>query len=101
MRRERDIIRRPGQAPPKKEEEKAKEGEKTKAKAPFKDRVLEKALEYLRGEIRKAGNAPAEQGNRGAEARPLPPRQMPVGLALRATLEFRTRPECVGREELR
>ena len=99
-RRERDIIRRPGQAPSKKEEDKAKEGEK-KAKTPFKDRVLEKALEYLRGEIRKAGNAPAEQGNRGAELRPLPPRQLPVGPALRATLEFRTRPECVGREELR
>jgi carboxyl-terminal processing protease len=101
-RRERDIIRRPGQAPPKaKESEKAKEGEKGKAKAPFKDRVLEKALEYLRGEIRKAGNAPAEQGNRGAEARPAPALQMPVGPALRATLEFRTRPECIGREELR
>jgi carboxyl-terminal processing protease len=123
-RRDRDIIRRPGQAPPKKDEEKVKEsggpprepgvlprqpdrespkaGEGgKKAKGPFTDRVLEKALEYLRGEIRKAGNAPAEPNNRGAELQPAPARRLPVTPALRATLEFRTRPECIGHEELR
>jgi carboxyl-terminal processing protease len=96
-RRDRDIIRKAGQAPPK-----AKEGEKkeSKAKAPFKDRVLEKALDYLRGAIQKAGNAPAAP-NRGAELRRPPAPAAPVPALLRATLEFRTRPECIGREELR
>jgi carboxyl-terminal processing protease len=75
-RRERDVLRRPGAAPAKSAE--------TSKKAPFHDRVLEKALDYLRGELHKnAGGdpsrpraaAPALQGLQrgavleGAEAR--------------------------------
>src|SRR5207253_11145055 len=62
-RRDRDIIRRPGQA--------AKPPEKTdkadKKKEPFKDRVLEKALEYIRGELKKDNKQGAQ-----APARPQP-----------------------------
>jgi carboxyl-terminal processing protease len=43
-RRERDVLRRPGAAPAKAESAK---------KEPFHDRVLEKALEYIRGELHK------------------------------------------------
>ena len=52
-RRERDIIRRPGQEP------KAENGEK-KEKKEFRDKVLDKAVEYIRGEIKKndRGEAP-------------------------------------------
>jgi len=51
-RRERDIIRRPGQ--PAKQPEKSEKANKTDKKTePFKDRVLEKALEYIRGEQKK------------------------------------------------
>ena len=52
-RRERDVIRRPGQEP------KAENGEK-KEKKEVRDKVLDKAVEYLRGEIKKneRGEAP-------------------------------------------
>jgi carboxyl-terminal processing protease len=92
-RRERDVVRRPGEAPPK-----AKEGEKEKKTTPFTDRVLEKALEYLRGEIRRAGG-PAPAPNGGAELRP--ERGADVPHAARASLEFRTRPEFIGNEDVR
>jgi carboxyl-terminal processing protease len=52
-RNERDVIR--GKNAPARSEEK-KDGEK-KDKKPFEDRVLQKALEYLRGEIKKVGAA--------------------------------------------
>jgi len=62
-RRERDIVRRPGQpakAPEAAKAEKGEKGEKAekgeksaKAKEPFHDRVLDKALDYLRGELHK------------------------------------------------
>jgi carboxyl-terminal processing protease len=53
-RRDRDIVRRPG----------AKSGngaEATKKKAPFQDRVLQKALQYIRGELEKNAGQPAPQ----------------------------------------
>ncbi len=57
-RRERDVIRRPGQEAPKPaEEDKKGEGDKkddsAKKKEPFRDRVLDKALEYLKDELKK------------------------------------------------
>jgi carboxyl-terminal processing protease len=62
-RNERDVIR--GKNAPAKPEEKKdekkddkKDGDK-KDKKPFEDRVLQKALEYLRGEIKKVGAMPA------------------------------------------
>jgi carboxyl-terminal processing protease len=57
-RRERDVIRRPGQ-----EAKKPKEGEKKSG--PFKDRVLDKALEYIRDSLKK-------NDKRGAQVPPLP-----------------------------
>ncbi len=63
-RRDRDIVRKPGQEPPK---DKDKEKDKDKKKEPFKDRVLEKAVDYLKGELKKnaQGAAPANP-NAGA-----------------------------------
>jgi carboxyl-terminal processing protease len=64
-RRDRDIIHgKPGaEAPPKSSE---KEQEKDQAKKPFEDRVLEKSLEYLRGEVKKVGKARAALESVGA-----------------------------------
>src|SRR5262249_6769124 len=92
-RRERDIVRRPGQGPPK-----AKDGEKEKKTKEFTDRVLDKAVEYLRGEIRRAGGA-APAPNGGAQLRPGPGAEAPQ--AARASLEFRSRSEFIGNEHLR
>jgi carboxyl-terminal processing protease len=103
-RRDRDVIRRPGQPPPKaKEKEVSDKGEKEKkAKTPFTDRVLAKALEYLRGKIGEANNGRGEQPGRGAELRREPaPAEVGVPAVGRASLEFRTRPEFLGRDELR
>lgn len=63
-RRDRDIV--PGKAGPAKAAEPAKDKDqssgkdKDKPKKPFEDRALQKALEYLRGEIKTAEIAPAE-----------------------------------------
>ncbi len=97
-RRERDVVRRPGEPAPKVKEA-AKDQKEAKKKAPFTDRVLDKALEYLRGQIRQAGGA-APAANGGAEARPAPEAERSVAPA-RASLEFRNRPEFIGREDLR
>jgi carboxyl-terminal processing protease len=51
FRRDRDIVHGKGGVAPK---PKADDKDKDKKKEEFKDRVLEKALEYLRGEIKKA-----------------------------------------------
>jgi carboxyl-terminal processing protease len=88
-RRERDIIRKAGGPPAKENGEAPKQkengeapkqkenGEATKKKEPFRDRVVEKALEYLRGQIRRAGGA--APGNPGAEAAPPPAPNRPAG----------------------
>jgi carboxyl-terminal processing protease len=56
-RRDRDVVRRPGQ-PVKVPGPKEEKGDKTaKVKEPFRDRVLDKALDYLRGELQKKTNA--------------------------------------------
>ncbi len=56
-RRDRDIV--PGKdAPPPKAHAEEKDRGKGKENKPFEDRVLNKALEYLRGEIKKVGAAP-------------------------------------------
>lgn len=58
-RRERDVIRRPGEEhkpAAQKKDEKAPEGgakKDEKKREPFRDRVLEKGLEYIRGELEK------------------------------------------------
>jgi carboxyl-terminal processing protease len=54
-RRDRDIVRRPGQ--PAKARQPDQSDKPAKAKEPFRDRVLDKALEYLRGELHKANAA--------------------------------------------
>src|SRR5262249_55922033 len=51
--RERDVVRKLGVVKPK-ETEHDKKAEADKAKEPFKDRVLEKALDYLRGKVKQA-----------------------------------------------
>jgi carboxyl-terminal processing protease len=61
-RNDRDVVRgknAPAKSEEKKEEKKdeAKDGDK-KEKKPFEDRVLQKALDYMRGEIKKVGAAP-------------------------------------------
>jgi carboxyl-terminal processing protease len=56
-RRDKDVVRRQGKepAPP-------KDGKDAdKKKEPFKDRVLDKAVEYIRGELNKNAQAPAPQ----------------------------------------
>ncbi len=54
-RRERDVVHgKPGTPPPA-----PKTSEKEKDKKPFEDRVLQKALEYLREEAKKVGAARA------------------------------------------
>src|SRR5262249_2184717 len=51
-RRQRDIVQgKPGMAPAKPEKPAS---ESTKESAPFHDRVLEKALEYIRGELNRS-----------------------------------------------
>src|SRR5262249_56277544 len=61
-RRDRDVVRKPGQPAKAHEPEKAEKGEKgekpAKAKEPFRDRVLDKALEYIRGQLDRANAAP-------------------------------------------
>jgi carboxyl-terminal processing protease len=52
-RRDRDVVHGKGTAPVK--QTSAKEKDVKKEKKPFEDRVLQKALEYLRGEIKKVG----------------------------------------------
>jgi carboxyl-terminal processing protease len=100
-RRDRDVIRRPGQPPKEKEADKEKDKEADKAKKPFTDRVFDRALEHLRGEIGKAGKAPAGD-NRGAEARP--EQAEPARAAARpagvAGLRFRASSALVGRDEI-
>jgi carboxyl-terminal processing protease len=62
-RRDRDIVHgKSGSQPPAKPKEEG-DKEKEKEKKPFQDRVLDKALEYLRGEIQRVGQAPAPVGN--------------------------------------
>ncbi len=58
-RRKRDVVRK-GSEP--KEGNHKENGETKKKKEPFKDRVLDKALEYIRAELKKEG------GNAGAQA---------------------------------
>jgi len=91
-RRDRDIVRRPGEPAPK-----AKDGEKVRAD--FKDRVLEKALDYVRDELKKAANpAAAAPDNRGAERGPLPTVEVPPAAQAR---EPRARPEFIDKENPR
>jgi carboxyl-terminal processing protease len=83
-RRDRDIIRRPGQPAPKADDvpEENKGGDKkaeNKKKEPFRDRVMDKAMEYLREEIKKRdarGQAPKdapEQPGPAAQDAPVSP----------------------------
>jgi carboxyl-terminal processing protease len=53
-RNKRDVVRGKGSPP-----EKPKENTEKKEKKPFEDRVLNKALEYLHGEVKKAEARPA------------------------------------------
>ena len=71
-RRERDIVRRPGEEAKQPEPEAQKDDTKGKAKkGPFRDRTLEKALEYVRGELAHPAGA-----QRGAQA--VPPTRNPA-----------------------
>jgi carboxyl-terminal processing protease len=93
-RRERDIVRRPGDnvKPPEKDEPPKANvpGEKKDAakKAPFRDRVLDKATEYIRAELAKDGKrqdaqAPAPPVPAPAAVRP--PAIRPAGVAASAS----------------
>jgi carboxyl-terminal processing protease len=64
-RRDRDVVHGKGQAPaPAKKaddsdkEKTDKDGDKAKEKKPYEDKVLQKALEYIRGEMKKVGALP-------------------------------------------
>jgi carboxyl-terminal processing protease len=61
-RRNRDVLRKPGAAP--------KNDDKDKDSKDFKDRVLEKALEYLRGKLANAAVQPPGQEERQASVAP-------------------------------
>jgi carboxyl-terminal processing protease len=77
-RRLRDVVRKPGQPEPKVEEA-------DKVEAGYKDAVLEKATEYLKGEIQKrrqAEGAPAVRGVEAAIAPSAPVIQNPVPATL-------------------
>ncbi len=80
-RRERDVVRRPGEEAkppePEKNAEKKLAGEKEAKKGPFHDRVLEKALDYVRGELAKQGANPQP----GAQAPVTPPAPAQAGIA--------------------
>jgi carboxyl-terminal processing protease len=53
-RRERDVVRRPGQpVPPPRASDEDEEKVEKKDTTPFRDRVLDKALEYLRQQVRQ------------------------------------------------
>jgi carboxyl-terminal processing protease len=73
-RRDRDILRRPGEAPKKLAEGDAKD---KKEKKEFTDKVMDKALEYLRAEIAKKGQrdaqAPAPNVNPPTQVEPRQP----------------------------
>ncbi|MCC6417204.1 MAG: S41 family peptidase [Gemmataceae bacterium] len=99
-RRERDVIRRNGAPAPKVEKEKDEKAD-GKKKEPFKDRVMEKALEYLRGQIKKAAGPRPAQDNRGAEAVPAHAPGLAVVPPRMAALEFRTRPEFLDNGQVR
>jgi carboxyl-terminal processing protease len=95
-RRERDIVRKRGAAPkPAPVGEKSEKNDKSdksdkkqadKKTGPFKDRVLEKALEYIRGELKK-------DNRQGAQA-PAVPQPRPEAQAEESadTVYFRTMP---------
>jgi carboxyl-terminal processing protease len=70
-RRERDIVRQKNGEGAKEENGQAKgeNGEAAKASEPYHDRVLDKAMEYIRGELAKQGNGNPQPG---AQA-PAPP----------------------------
>lgn len=57
-RRDRDVVQGKG-APPPKPKSPEKNGDKEKEKKPFEDRVLNKALDYLRGQAKKVGTVRA------------------------------------------
>ena len=72
-RRERDVVRRDGEnAPVKTKEEDGPAAKKEEKKGPYRDKVLEKALEYVRGEL--------ANGGAGAQA-PAPPATAPTATA--------------------
>jgi carboxyl-terminal processing protease len=58
-RRDRDIVHGRDGVTPSPKPKTEKEKDKGKEKKPFTDRTLDKALEYLRGELKKVGQAPA------------------------------------------
>jgi carboxyl-terminal processing protease len=59
-RRERDVVRRNGDEnkPPEKEPQANGDQNNEAKKAPFRDRVLDKAMDYVRGELARKGGAP-------------------------------------------
>ena len=71
-RRDRDIVRRPGQEAPKENASDNKE-DGAKKKVPFRDRVLDKALEYIHGQLKaetKEAQAPLPRDHETETALP-------------------------------
>jgi len=71
-RRDRDVLRRPGEEPKPAEKAEKENG----AKKEFRDRVMDRAMEYIRAEM-------AKNGQRGAQAPAAPAPQAPAVPAVR------------------
>jgi carboxyl-terminal processing protease len=71
-RQKRDIVRRPGPEAPKDPASDIKEDE-TKKKEPFRDRVLDKAVDYIKGELKKE-----RKDAQAAPVRPAPAAALPA-----------------------
>jgi carboxyl-terminal processing protease len=86
-RRHRDVVRRPGA-------KSAPAPEKGKKAAVFHDRVLERALEYIRGELHKnAGQGRPAPGAQGRAIEPAAPdAAVPESTSARASCDERRRP---------
>ena len=103
-RRERDVVRKPGTLPETDQRWLLVPWHiEVLRPEPFKDRVLEKALDYLREKTKgtKVGAAPVQPREQTAGSVPLPPPLAPAALTGRAALQFRASPEFIGGKELR
>jgi carboxyl-terminal processing protease len=88
-RRQRDVVRSKGAPPPKTDD-------KDKVDEPFKDKVLEKAQEYILGELAKKDN---KQGAAPAVVAPVQNAAAPADAPRMNALAFRQSPYYLGRDD--
>jgi carboxyl-terminal processing protease len=81
-RRLRDVVRQPGQAAPKVDDQERVPGDD------FKDRVLEKALEYIQGELQNRGQGPRVPGLPEFQDAAAPGRPAMPGMAARPGSQY-------------